>query len=71
MQDIRNDKTKCVFCTDYEKVGTSSFDSVLLNGVITPSPGYPSFKLLNCQKLQPDHKMVFKVNFETFMVEIP
>jgi hypothetical protein len=40
-------------------------------GVIHPSPGYPSFKYLQVQALEPNHKIVYKVNFIQHMVTIP
>ncbi len=43
---------------EYENVGTKAFEPKLLPGVKHPSPGYPSFKYLNVQTLEPEHKVV-------------
>jgi hypothetical protein len=43
---------------EYENVGTKAFEPKILPGVKHPSPGYPSFKYLNVQSLEPEHKVV-------------
>lgn len=45
------DMTTVQLVSEYEKVGSISFESKLLPGVQHPCPGYPSFKYLNIQNL--------------------
>lgn len=40
-------------------------------GIEHPSPGYPSFKYLQVQTLEPNHKNVYGTSFVQQMVTIP
>lgn len=41
------DHSSVTFNKEYENIGKLSFEPKMLNGVIEPQPGFPSFKFLN------------------------
>jgi hypothetical protein len=51
MDELRYDRSNFKYSNDYEKVGSSSFSSKLLPGVITPMAGFPSLFWLNVNDL--------------------
>ena len=63
MEELRNDRSNFKYSNDYEKVGTSSFSSKLLYGVITPMPGFPSLFWLNVNDLEIKDVYFNKVQF--------
>jgi hypothetical protein len=69
--DTIYDLTTTKLVSEYAEVGKLSFEPELLKGVVHPSPGYPSFKYLGIQELEPDHKVVQKVSFIQQLVVMP
>ena len=66
-----SDLSQVQIVREYESVGNISFKPVLMPGIEHPSPGYPSFKYLQVQTLEPNHKNVYGTSFVQQMVTIP
>lgn len=56
---------------DYGDVGKHSFEPKILDGVVIPSLGYPSFSYLNVTEIDFDEKYVGKTCFNIVLVRIP
>jgi hypothetical protein len=60
LKNLAVDNTQVFFNNDYAKVGQFCFESRLLPGATTPSPGWPSLKYLNVKEFEKDYVVVQK-----------
>jgi len=71
MHPLPRDLSVATFTNDYETVGQHCFESKLLQGVISPQPGFHSFKYLNVVDIEMDSVFVQKKSFERILVKVP
>lgn len=58
LHPLEQDLSVATFNNEYADVGKHFFESALLPGVQTPSPGYHSFKYLNVTEIEVDQVII-------------
>ena len=68
---LPKDLSVATYNNEYASVGQFSFVCEILEGVVTPCPGFHSFKYLNVIGIEKDSVFVQKKSFERMLIKVP